>query len=129
MKKLYVLLLVTATVFSATQAETNSDLQFKKGDKLLGGSVGFSSLKETGSPDDLINRSVNVVPGIGFFTKPNRLIGLSLNYGYGESKRNSRLVNHGTSIGASFYKQYWSSLGKSFYFIVDSRLSGGYSYN
>jgi hypothetical protein len=121
MKKLYVLLLVTATVFSATQAQTNSDLQFQKGDKLLGGSLGVNHSDPIGSGS---NTSLNVAPSFGFFTKPNRLTGFSLFYSTPSLNQSDFY-----SFGASAYRQYWSSLGKNFYFILQASISGNFTKN
>lgn len=122
MRKMYVLLFVSACFASLAHA------QFKKGDKLLGGSIGF--LNQNRSSTDPVSPNTatvfNITPSIGFFTSPDRLIGFSLSYTNETYKyTNTKLVRNG--VGAGIYKQYWNSLGKKFYFIMEGNVSGLYA--
>ncbi len=119
MKKIYVLLLVSVgTTLSATAQP------FQKGDKLLGGSIGFASSKTTASNPANKYTGFGISPSIGFFTSAKSLTGFSVNYGYAKSEQNGETKTN--SIGASVYQQHWNSLGKSFYFIAEGRLAGSY---
>jgi hypothetical protein len=140
MTKLYALLLL-ATSFSFANAQTGTDeLPFKEGDKLLGGSVGYSLQRQTfnnpvsSTPTPPSNSnyryvSFRIAPSIGFFTKPNRLVGFSLNFNYGSSLENINTYDQkNTNYGAAYYKQFWNSLGKNFYFIIQGELGGSFNH-
>lgn len=124
MKKIYVLLLVTAVTILGATAQP-----FQKGDKLLGGSIGYSIQRSTynatpsipGQNYDSKYYNFNVAPSFGFFTKPNRLTGFSLLFGYGSSFRTNTDNQKTYSYGAGFFKQYWNALGKNFYFNIQGR--------
>ena len=129
MTKIYVLLLVAAgTVLSVTAQP------FVKGDKLLGGSIGYSLSRSnitysqpTPTPDYRYF-NFNISPSLGFFTKPNRLSGFSLQFNYGSSfPDNIDYRQKNVGYGAGFYKQYWNSLGKNFYFIIQGRVGASYA--
>lgn len=100
MKKIYTLLFSTATLFSIANAQTNTDLQFKKGDKLLGGSISSSLQRttyNTSTPSvnpsyDLKYYSLSISPSLGFFTKPNQLTGISLLFNYGSSAPSNAFI-------------------------------------
>jgi hypothetical protein len=121
MKKIYSLVFCTATLLSIVNAQTSSDLQFQKGDKLLGGSLSVNASDPQGAGS---NTSLSVSPSIGFFTKPNRLTGFSLFY---STPSLSQSGNFG--FGASVYRQYWNSLGKNFYFILQGGVVGSFNKN
>lgn len=132
MKKIYVLLLVTVVAVLSVQAQP-----FEKGDKLLGGSIGYivqrSTYNTLPTPNnqnrDYKYYNFSIAPSIGFFTKPNRLTGFSLLFGYGSSIPSNDYKQKSYSYGASFFKQYWNALGKNFYFNIQGRAGADYSRN
>ncbi len=124
MKKIYVLLFVTVGLIFAATAQP-----FEKGQKLLGGSLYFAH----GNNDDGYFQSstnynaVGLSPAFGIFTKQNRLTGITLSYQHTGSSSNSNPKIKGNSYGTGIYRQYWSSLGNNFYFIIQGQLSASYA--
>lgn len=118
MKKFYLLLFVTVNSTTIARAQIPQDLQFKKGDKLLGGSI--SAFHTTRSVFNNNTTSyLNISPSFGVFTKPNRLTGVSLQLGSS--------LNTQHNVGVALYKQYWSTLGKNIYFIMQGQVGAGYN--
>lgn len=112
MKKIYVWLFVTAGIILSANAQP-----FEKGDKLIGGTISAFNNDSPGANNSTTFLSIS--PLIGFFTKPNRLTGFSLFF--------SSNLNQQHTYGASVYKQYWNSLGKNFYFIMQGEISLSYN--
>ena len=86
MKKFYACVLSVFLLYSIVNA------QFIKGQKVVGGNVGFSTGKiDYTVPNQNRQTSFSINPSIGWFCKPNVLAGLGVSYGF------SNLKNSGTS--------------------------------
>lgn len=122
MKKIYTLLFSTATLLSASFAQTAPDIPFQKGDKLLGGSFSITSTNSNGPNNSLTG--IGISPSFGVFKKPNQLIGFSLQY-----STTWPLNGRVRSYGLSLYKQYWNRLTKNMYFVLQGTVAVKYDRN
>lgn len=129
MKKIYALVLCC---LSATFAHS----QFDKGQKILGGGIGFSS-NDYGDPADNYYTSntstFTFSPSVGWFSKPNKLYGIGLTYGYNSNKtinvlNNSTELTKSHSIGVRFFSQRFFSLTQNLFFTVTGSIGGSYSF-
>lgn len=96
------ILLFTAIALTAT---TTISAQVKKGDKLLGASMGIYYNNTSGPYNSGGSSSnANIAPRIGFGLGQNSVIGFRTHFGYSTSKTDeSDAKNTSTSLGGSLY--------------------------
>jgi len=110
--------------------------QFDKGQKVLGGSIGFSSNNYKDPANNFYNSdnsSFIFSPSVGWFNKTNQLSGIGLNYGYSSYKTINSSgsfteVTKNHSIGAEFFSQRFISLAQNLFFTINSSFGGNYSF-
>src|SRR5258708_4220664 len=127
MKKLFYLLLFFFSITFYSQA------QIKKGDILLGGTLGFNTQKTTpdGSNTNGLTKqsSVNLTPSIGKAIKDNLLAGIDLTYSGSSTTQGSGTGGYTTKsrmYGAGVFLRKYTYLGSGFAIFTQTRLGGGY---
>lgn len=133
MRKIYLAFILSCFAASFVHA------QFTKGQKVLGGNLGFSINKFENSPYS--NNSfytsnyyaVSINPSVGWLSKPNLLSGIGLSYGYSYQKfMNSydssfqKLYNN--AIAVNGFSQRFFTLAKNLFFTVNTSVSAGYNF-
>ena len=111
-----------------------SQAQIKKGDILLGGTLGFNTQKSS-SNDPTTNNlqkatSVNLSPSIGRAIKDNLLIGVDLNWTNLKTTQDSGpggYTSKSSTYGAGFFVRKYTTLGSGFALFMQSRLGGSYN--
>jgi hypothetical protein len=107
--------------------------QMKKGDILLGGTIGFNSQKSSSSNPSSYEQNatlVNLTPSIGKAIKDNLLVGIDLTWAYIKTTQGSSpdvYTNKSTTYGAGFFLRRYKSLGNGFAIFLQSRLGGSYN--
>lgn len=108
--------------------------QFNTGQKVIGGNVGFGvnnnkNYYTYGGSSKQTN--INVNPTLGWFTKPNLVCGIGINYNYSIQKNNSNNSDSGKtyshSFGVNLFSQRFFTLAHNFYFTVNT--GGALAYN
>jgi hypothetical protein len=108
--------------------------QFEKGQKVVGGNIGFSVVKNE-NPNSwnysTDNSNVSINPSVSWFNKSNTLWGMGLLYGYSyqKNKINMTQVTDRTwrnVIGINLFSQKFFTLSRNFFFTL--KTSGGLGY-
>ena len=122
MKKI-LLLTITITVC------TISNAQFEKGQKILGGSIGFNLIQAHN--DSTVNypvktntTAININPSIAWAKKSNRLEGFGIVFGYNGNKQknmpsSSELKSNAFSFGINYFNTYYKKLATDFYVFIN----------
>ncbi len=113
--------------------------QFDKGQKVLGGNIGFSTSNSKyyyNNYEAYTLTNVSASPSLGWFTKANQLFGIGLLYNYNRQK--TIFINPGTSIdtttiyshslGVSLFSQRFIRLANNFYFTITTAGSATYNF-
>lgn len=105
-----------------------SQAQIKKGDVLLGGTLGFFTQKTTtdGSGADNKQSGVNLTPGIGRAIKDNLVAGFDLTYN-GSSTIYTNYSSRNRAYGAGVFLRRYTYLGSGFAIFAQTRLGGQYN--
>lgn len=110
--------------------------QFKKGDKVIGAGLSFSSSKmeynSSAVPSTAVQTGFNLSAELGFAKKENRLSGFFANAGYARAKNeypsqpaaNSTAANF--NAGAGYFSRVYKPLGRNFYIFGEGR--AGFNY-
>lgn len=121
-----------------------SNAQFEGGQKLIGGSLSFSTSAGNTTQAAFDNRSVlhnsstgiSINPSIAKFVKPATLCGIGIVYNYSryfikeESPDNGNsFKNIQHSAGINTFSQRFISLGKDFFFTIQTSAAALYSYS
>ncbi len=128
MKKIYTLTVLLSSFAIAATA------QFEKGQKLLGGSIGFSLRDLSQRPTqnfDYKSSSVSLKPSFGWFTKTNQLVGIAVEYSRSSTTQSNQPNNvvyksYNNSAGASIFTQHFFPIVQRLYFTLKG--SGGVNY-
>ncbi|HEX8356509.1 MAG TPA: hypothetical protein VF610_03820 [Segetibacter sp.] len=113
-----------------------ADAQFSKGEKVLGGNLGFStdtSENYYNSVSGYKHTYVSFAPSLGWFTKPQQLVGVGLIYGYNQQKLTNNNAGDPTksyahNAGVTIFSQRFITLGPKLYFTMQAGLSVAYSF-
>lgn len=105
-----------------------ANAQIKKGDMLLGGSLGFNS--QNIKPDGPANNStaINVSPSFGIATKDNLLVGFNLVYSHIKSDNAQSPTQRADAYGAGFFVRRYKLLGSGFSLFGEGNFMGTYNH-
>ena len=106
-----------------------ANAQFTKGQKVLGGNIGFAVGKSESSDNFTSSQnSFTINPSFAKFTKSNQLCGIGMGYGYSRQKsespnnaQNSYIINQ--TIGVNVFSQRLYSMAKKLYFTLNTPAS------
>ena len=127
MKKHFYLLFFFFAITFCSQA------QIKKGDILLGGTLGFNTQKTTpgdNSPTQGTKQSsFTITPSIGKAVKDNLLIGFDLTFAGSKNTQNVGASNttKSNTYGAGVFIRKYKPLGSGFAIFMQTRLGGNYN--
>ena len=108
--------------------------QFQKGQKVLGGNIGFTVGKsENGDNYTSRQNSFTINPSFAKFTKPNQLCGIGVGYGYSRQKFESPVTSQNTNvinqtIGVNVFSQRLYNMAKNLYFTLNTPASVYYMF-
>lgn len=131
MIKLYSFLIVSFLVAKPAYC------QFEKGQKIVGGYVGFSSGKSDNvytSNYTTAYSNVSVNPSFGWFNKPNVLWGIGVSYGFNYQKNKTSFMSPDAnriwrnSLGINIFSQKFFTLTHGFFFTVNTIGGLGYGF-
>ena len=130
MVKIYAFLILSFLVGTSTYC------QFEKGQKIIGGNIGFVTGKTNNSYSGSYTSAysnVSINPSFGWFIKPNVLWGIGLLYGLNYQKNNIYMAPDVTkiwrnSLGVNVFSQKFFNLTRNFFFTVNTSGGAGYSF-
>ncbi len=120
------------SVFILTLSVSSSKAQLDIGQKLLGGSVGFSTSKtNNGNNYATTATGFGISPSYSIFKKTNQLVGIGLSYNYSQQKSSTNIgtnesTNNSNSIGINAFTQKFFPLSSKFFFTVKGNAGFGY---
>jgi hypothetical protein len=122
MKRFLLFMMSTLAIASASHA------QITKGTILLGGFARASTYTTKGSPTTEKEKGFTLSPSAGFTVRDNQVLGVSLLYGHGTTRRSDVRLTNNVYGGGLFYRRYLP-IGKSFYFFGNGDARYSYSQN
>ncbi|MCY7420747.1 MAG: hypothetical protein LH478_03280 [Chitinophagaceae bacterium] len=107
--------------------------QFQKGQKVLGGNVGFSTGKiDYTVPNQSRQTSFSINPSIGWFCKPNVLAGFGVSYGFNNLKNSGtnsqRNESKSQNMAVNAFSQKFLGVANKLFFTINSGASINYSF-
>lgn len=130
-KNLLLLLAIVSTALSASA-------QISKGSSFLGGTLNFSTQKETSEQPTSTGETTSIEekkstflisPSIGFAYKENRVWGLSLSYNRVKNEYADNKPSVENYYGAGAFLRQYKPLGKGFYLFAEESLGFSYGKN
>lgn len=122
-------------VFVQTLSVSSLKAQFDKGQKLLGGNVGFSTSKtNNGNNFSTTATGFGISTGYSIFKKTNQLVGIGLSYNYSQQKNSTSIgtnesTNNANSIWINAFTQKFFLLSSKFFFTVKGNTGFGYVFS
>ena len=132
-KKTYMIKIYSFLVLCLISA-TPAFCQFEKGQKILGGDIGFSSGKSQNVYSNNYTSAysnVSINPSFGWFSKADKLWGMGLSYGFNYQKNNSYMSTDisriwRNTLGINIFSRKFFTLTHNFFFTVNT--NGGFGY-